>query len=168
MTVLLTPEGDPFHAGTYYPPVGHPGMVSFPQLLDGIHDAWANRRAEVERVAADVRRAMQHPRSGIAGPAPTRQGPDSLDVADVALEVLLRQEDRAHGGFGGAPKFPPSTVLDFLRRRALFGDDRAAQAGGLARRTLTAMARSCHFASCSSRCPYSFMIAPHPAALTAM
>ena len=143
MTVMLTPEGDPFHAGTYYPPAGRHRMVSFPQLLDGIHDAWTNRRAEVRDVATDVRRHLQQPRS-VADATRTPDGPpaEALETADVALNSLLQQEDQVHGGFGGAPKFPPSTVLEFLRRRALFSDDRAADAGHLAGRTLKAMATS--------------------------
>ena len=141
MTVMLTPEGEPFHAGTYYPPAGSHRMVSFPQLLDGIHDAWTNRRDEVHEVAGDVRRHLQQPRSvaNRTGDAPPAKALESLDAA---LNSLLRQEDRVHGGFGGAPKFPPSTVLEFLRRRALFPDDRAAEAGQLTGRTLKAMAVS--------------------------
>jgi uncharacterized protein len=143
MTVILTPEGDPFHAGTYYPPAGRHGMLSFPQLLDGIHEAWTNRRAEVREVAADVRRHLQQPRSFAHVGAPSVGSPaDSLASTDAALDSLLQQEDRVHGGFGGAPKFPPSTVLEFLRRRSLFGDDRAVEARGLAGRTLRAMAVS--------------------------
>jgi uncharacterized protein YyaL (SSP411 family) len=143
MTVMLTPQGDPFHAGTYYPPAGRHGMISFPQLLDGIHDAWTNRRGEVLEVATDVRRHLEQPRSGSGDVrASDRQTADALDPTNAALRSLLRQEDREHGGFGAAPKFPPSTVLEFLRRRSCFPDDLAVEAALLAGRTLRALAVS--------------------------
>jgi hypothetical protein len=110
MTCFLTPDGEPFHCGTYYPPAPHPGIPSFAQLLDGVRRAWADRRDEVVTAAADAVRAL----SDRSQPFPSATvSPDLLDGAAVSL---LGDFDRRRGGFGGAPKFPPSMVLEFLLR----------------------------------------------------
>jgi uncharacterized protein YyaL (SSP411 family) len=110
MTCFLTPEGQPFHCGTYYPPAPRPGMPSFPQLLQGISQAWTQRRDEVTGVAADVVRALTERQQPLPANAVDA---DQLDGAAVSL---LGEFDRRNGGFGGAPKFPPSMVLEFLLR----------------------------------------------------
>jgi len=112
MTVFLTPEAEPFYAGTYFPPRPAHGMPSFPQLLDAIADAWTSRRGEVSTQASDVvRRLHRAPLPGAGG----ELTPQTLAAAVAGLE---RQYDAARGGFGRAPKFPPSMVLEFLLRHA--------------------------------------------------
>jgi uncharacterized protein YyaL (SSP411 family) len=127
MTCLLTPDGRPFFAGTYFP------RPNFLQLLDAAHIAWLERRDELEEVGGRIVEALQGV-SGRSAPAPI--DPDGLAGAVAALE---RHLDRQHGGFGAAPKFPPSMVLEFLlREHARSGDPRALE---IVRATCHAMAR---------------------------
>jgi hypothetical protein len=133
MTVFATPAGEPFYCGTYFPPAPRHGMPSFPQLLQAVTDTWRNRRDEVDRVGAQVVERLSAPRTAGQGQPPT---PEDLDAA---VARLATEFDRARGGFGGAPKFPPSMVLEQLLRHAARTDDR--QAASMAARTLEAMAR---------------------------
>ena len=136
MTVFLTPDGSPFYAGTYFPPQPRHGMPSFRQVLEAVREAWRQRRGEVDGAAGRIADALKG-RSISAGPTP----PDAARLA-AAVELLAREEDRAHGGFGGAPKFPPSMVLEFLLRHAATDAPTARAAAGMAERTLRAMAHS--------------------------
>ncbi|HEX7308263.1 thioredoxin domain-containing protein [Lentzea sp.] len=110
MTVFLTPDARPFHAGTYYPPSPRPGMPSFPQLIEAVAATWATRPDEVLQSASAVVEEI----SRNAAPLP----PSTVDSDALAGAVvsLLGEFDRRNGGFGGAPKFPPSMVLEFLLR----------------------------------------------------
>ncbi|WP_298582923.1 thioredoxin domain-containing protein [uncultured Kocuria sp.] len=153
MSAFLTPDGRAFHAGTYFPPHPAHGMPSFRQVLEAVAAAWSTRRDELEQAADTVARAVagqaEDLRSALAGPAvPVAGAPeeDEPDLSAVALEVLLREEDPVHGGFGGAPKFPPSTVLLLLERVAAGGAPGTAdRAHGLLGRTLGAMSGSALF-----------------------
>jgi uncharacterized protein YyaL (SSP411 family) len=156
MTVFATPEGDPFFCGTYYPPVPVGGSPAFGQVLDALSRAWRERRDEVRGGAAELLAALggtgTRPADTPAADTPAADTPagtgsdlPALDldavrqVSALALDALAATYDAEHGGFGGAPKFPPSTTLEWLlRRHARTGDERAlAMAGG----TLEAMAR---------------------------
>ncbi|GGG42929.1 thioredoxin domain-containing protein [Kocuria dechangensis] len=153
MSVFLTPDGRAFHAGTYFPPRPAPGMPSFRQVLEAVAQAWAQRRPELERAADEVARAIAGQAEDLraalgAVDAPAVEVPaDGLPADDevsgllaAALDALLGDEDPQHGGFGGAPKFPPSTVLPLLERVAAGRDPRSAdRARGLLVRTLDAM-----------------------------
>ncbi|HET7414111.1 MAG TPA: thioredoxin domain-containing protein [Arthrobacter sp.] len=170
MSVFLTPDGRTFFAGTYYPPQPMPGMASFRQVLEAVQDAWTNRRDQVEssahQLAAKLAEAMdfnrnllgqvdpgagqigQDPEPTVQMPGPAVQMPGGQasetgsDPASEAVEALLRDEDPEYGGFGNAPKFPPSPVLAFLLRHAAGSTGSASDAAGLASRTLEAMASS--------------------------
>ncbi|MEU7579362.1 thioredoxin domain-containing protein [Streptomyces sp. NPDC041068] len=111
MTVFLTPDAEPFYFGTYFPPEPRHGMPSFPQVLDGVHRAWTDRRGEVAEVAAKVVRDLGERQ--LTHSADEQPGEDELAQA---LLGLTRDYDAAHGGFGGAPKFPPSMTVEFLLR----------------------------------------------------
>jgi hypothetical protein len=111
MTCFLTPDGEPFHCGTYYPLTPQRGMPSFPQLLEGVRRAWVDRRDEVVEAGAEVVRALAERQQ------PFPAGAVNADVLDGAAVSLLGDFDRRNGGFGGAPKFPPSMVLEFLLRQ---------------------------------------------------
>lgn len=130
LNVFLTPQGHAFFAGTYWPPEEMRGNPSFGQVLDGVTDAWTNRRNEVEENAADVAAAIrthaQHPPGAL------------LDAAalDAVVDTLATHEDTRFGGFGTAPKFPVVPVLDFLLEHG------TEESVALAERTLTAMAAS--------------------------
>ncbi len=131
MTCILTPGGEPFFAGTYFPLEPRQGMPAFGQMLQAIVAAWTERRAEISRIGADVAQHLQ--RSHAIGPAATS------DVGASALTALAQSFDERYAGFGGAPKFPPSMVCEFLLRRASRVDD--AEALRMVERTLEAMAR---------------------------
>ncbi|MEV6118998.1 thioredoxin domain-containing protein [Streptomyces sp. NPDC052077] len=134
MTVFLTPDAEPFYFGTYFPPEPRHGMPSFRQVLQGVRQAWADRRGEVAEVAGRIvrdlaGREIAHGGGGVPGPAELGQ----------ALLGLTREYDPQRGGFGGAPKFPPSMALEFLlRHHARTGAEGALQ---MARDTCERMAR---------------------------
>ncbi|MBD0292232.1 MAG: thioredoxin domain-containing protein [Jiangellaceae bacterium] len=124
MTAFLTPEGRPFYAGTYFPPRPQHGMPSFRQVLEAVASAWADRRGEVEGAAAHIAGRLSAERL-LAG----RQPPNS-DRLDRAVRRLVQEFDAEHAGFGSAPKFPPSMVLEFLlRHHARTADDDALRMG---------------------------------------
>lgn len=142
MSVFLTPEGLAFHAGTYFPPAPLPGRPSFRQVLEAVHEAWLERRDAVEQNARGLAVGMANAQLASAvfldGP------PEILDrnLLSEAVRLLARSEDPDGGGFGGAPKFPPSAVLEFLIRHAAMPSDTSDAARDMASRTLAAMARS--------------------------
>jgi uncharacterized protein YyaL (SSP411 family) len=107
MTCVLTPDGEPFHCGTYYPPQPRGGMPSFKQLLAAVVEAWEDRADEVRTAAGKLAASLARHST----PLPE----STVDLAG-AVTSLLGDFDRRNGGFGGAPKFPPSMVLEFLVR----------------------------------------------------
>ncbi|MEU8954197.1 thioredoxin domain-containing protein [Streptomyces sp. NPDC048518] len=111
MTVFLTADAEPFYFGTYFPPEPRHGMPSFAQVLDGVHRAWTDRRGEVAEVAGKIVRDLGERQ--LTHSTDERPGEDELAQA---LLGLTRDYDAAHGGFGGAPKFPPSMAIEFLLR----------------------------------------------------
>ncbi len=111
MTVFLTPSGEPFHGGTYYPPQPRHGMPAFRQLLLAIDQAWREQRDEVERVGANVRAALR----AAAEAAPSRE-PLTEELLTGAVPVLRSAYDPDWGGFGGAPKFPAASAVGCLLR----------------------------------------------------
>jgi uncharacterized protein YyaL (SSP411 family) len=133
MTCFLTPDGRPFFCGTYYP------KVAFLQLLDAVVDTWRNRRAEVEQASDDIAGELRSMVSGLPGGGPALEPA----VCDHAVAGVLGDEDVIRGGFStnptGAPKFPPSALLEALLR----SHERTGDAGALAtvERTCGAMAR---------------------------
>ena len=134
MTAFLTPDGEPFYCGTYFPPIPRHGMPSFAQVLQSVAQAWRERREEVRKAGAHVVEQLRE-RTGF----PPGEGPPSAEQLDAAVRVLAREHDGVHGGFGDAPKFPPSMVLEFLlRHNGRTGDPTALD---LAAATLEAMAR---------------------------
>ncbi|MER3487480.1 MAG: thioredoxin domain-containing protein [Chloroflexota bacterium] len=112
MTVFLTPEGEPFYGGTYFPPQPRHGLPAFRQVLEAVARAYRERRFEVVGTAAKLVQAIE--RSSRRLPSPDPLAPSLLSEA---VRGLRRQLDPVHGGFGGPPKFPPSCVLEFLLRR---------------------------------------------------
>ncbi len=114
LNVFLTPEQVPFFAGTYFPPDSRMGMPSWRSVLDAVAKAWDERREEIREGGARVAERLR----GGALLRPSEQ-PFDERVLDDAVETLRGQYDRAHGGFGNAPKFPPSDALEFLMRRGV-------------------------------------------------
>jgi len=128
MTCMLDHEGRPFFAGTYFPDRPRHGQPSFSQLLQAVVEGWQQRRDDVRSSAENI--ASQLAREVALTPAPV-----DADVLDAAAVTLAREYDGTNGGFGTAPKFPPSMVLEFLR---LHG---SADATAMLTGTLETMAR---------------------------
>ena len=128
MTCFLTPAGEPFHCGTYYPPEPRHGMPSFRRLLDAVSRAWREDGERVRERAGQIT-------GRLAEAAAASFPPDTLDAAALAEAVTSLAEafDGRVGGFGGAPKFPPSMVLEFLLRH----HERTGSAAALGMATLT-------------------------------
>ena len=132
MTVFLTPDGRPFFAGTYFPNEDRHGMPSFRRVLEGVAEAWRDRRDEIEQQSTRVVEA-------IAGTAALRASPDPLsdDVFASAVSALKGMFDPEWGGLRGAPKFPQPMALEVLLRAHVRGDPDAL---GVVRRALDRMA----------------------------
>jgi len=115
MTVFLTPAGEPFFGGTYYPPEPRHGLPAFRQLLVAVAEAYRERRDDVAKQAETLVEALQRS----AQVAPSNE-PLTADLLGEAERVLRAQFDPRWGGFGHAPKFPPYSALEFLLRREAF------------------------------------------------
>ncbi|MGJ9373642.1 thioredoxin domain-containing protein [Nesterenkonia sp. CF4.4] len=183
MSVFTLPDARVFHAGTYFPPRRIGQVPSFAEVLDAVHQAWTERRSEVETSAGKIAESLGAQRRQQAGLAttiythdddgarrPTDASPGAatgvkgsadaatpdtatdqvtVDPAELdglvldALAVLGEQEDPVHGGFGSAPKFPPSALLGFLLEESAW--DPASAAAAMAVRTLETLGRSALF-----------------------
>ncbi|MDQ3576965.1 MAG: thioredoxin domain-containing protein [Actinomycetota bacterium] len=110
MTCFLTPSAQPFHCGTYSPPTPRPGIPSFRQLLVAVNDAWTSGGDEVREAGARIVEELRKQTTPLA------ESVVDDEVLVGAAVSLLGDYDRVNGGFGGAPKFPPSMVLEFLLR----------------------------------------------------
>jgi len=109
MNVFMTPEKLPFFGGTYFPPANRYNMPSWQQILISVSDAYRNKRDELMHSANDILGELR--RVGISEFSPTGLTTEQLDTA---FQSFARTFDSANGGFGGAPKFPPSMSLEFL------------------------------------------------------
>ncbi|HWF79957.1 MAG TPA: thioredoxin domain-containing protein [Streptosporangiaceae bacterium] len=143
MTVFMTHDREPFYCGTYYP-AGH-----FARIVEAVSSAWRDRRGDVTSQARQIAGALAQSESRVpaaaAGEIARRE-----DLSDAAVGSLATRYDEVRGGFGGAPKFPPSSVLEFLLRRSERSADGAEESAGrpvagsalrMAAGTLEAMAR---------------------------
>jgi uncharacterized protein YyaL (SSP411 family) len=133
-SVFLTPDLQPFFAGTYFPPEDRYGRPGFLHVLDDLADAWKQRRGEIHEQAAEMAKAMGRFLEERASPAAEPPGPG---VCWRCVDSLARRFDREWGGFGGAPKFPtPSNLLLLLEmagERQDAADMLAATLGAMAR-----------------------------------
>jgi len=111
MTVVMTPGGEPFFAGTYFPPTGRHGMPGFGDLLDAIAAAWRDQREAIDDQATNVTQALR--RHATLVPVPDLA---DASLAGTASENLIRGHDPINGGFGHAPKFPSPMAIDVLFR----------------------------------------------------
>ena len=111
MTVFLTPEQQPFFAGTYFPPVDKYGRPGFPTLLSNIKELWQNERSTLLEQAVEL---SAHVAEQARMAAPLAIGRDALRSAASQLHGSF---DGRHGGFGKAPKFPPCSALSLLLRQ---------------------------------------------------
>src|SRR5512140_3798238 len=114
LSAFLTPDGKPFFAGTYFPPEDRHGRAGFRTLRLRIAQAWGNERAALEDSARQIAEEV----SRAADPAGQRPAEAlSRDALTLPGAALARAFDPAHGGFGGAPKFPPHLALEWLLAR---------------------------------------------------
>ena len=134
MTVFLTPAGEPFYGGTYFPPEDRQGMPAFRTVLQSVATAYRDRRSDVARAAGEMRELYEH-----ASAAPRGTGTLTAPLLDQAFRALARRYDERHGGFGAAPKFPQAMVLDFLLRQSRQANNE--QALAMARDSFVHMAR---------------------------
>jgi uncharacterized protein len=132
MTVFLTPAGEPFYGGTYFPPEPRHGMPPFRDVLVAVSDLYRDQPSTAAGSAKRVVEALQ-------ASSETRPSSDPLteSLLSDATRGIRRQFDPEWGGFGGAPKFPPAPVLEFLLRMHLRGDEQALR---MVTKTLDAMA----------------------------
>ena len=133
MTVFLTPDGEPFYGGTYFPPEARHGLPSFRQVLEALAGAWKDRRDDISRSAAQLVEAVRH--SSTMQPS---ADPLTEALLAGAARGLRHGFDPKWGGWGRAPKFPPAPTIEFLLRHHIrTGDDEALQ---MATATLDGMA----------------------------
>ncbi len=134
MTMFLTPEGVPFHGGTYYPPTDRHGMPSFVRVLRSVAEAYRTRRGDVDDTAERVRGLY-------AAAQQVAESAGALTSAqlDAGARAIAARYDVRNGGFDGAPKFPQTMALDFLLRRWRRSTD--AQLLAIVRTSFVKMAR---------------------------
>jgi uncharacterized protein len=135
MSMFLTPDAKPFFAGTYFPPDDRHGMPSFRRVLEHVVNIYRSRRAEVDEASAELL-------SGMASQLRVRGNgtPIGHQALSVAAHRITANYDRVHGGFGGAPKFPPSMSLDFMMQVAHRDSENAPHLREVITNTLTKMA----------------------------
>ena len=134
MTVFLTPAGEPFYGGTYFPPEDRHGLPAFSRILRAVADSFANRPDSIAASAASMRAIYE-----AAATRDDAHGSVNDAFLQRAASAIASGYDPVHGGFGSAPKFPPTMVLDFLLRHwARTGDAAALE---MAKTTFIRMAR---------------------------
>lgn len=134
MSVFLLPDGRPFMAGTYYPPIDRQGQVGFSRLLTAMDDAWTHQRDAVERQATEITQSLEREVRFIDHLAPSSAPLELAFTRQQLRDELVSRVDE-NGGFGDAPKFPRPSYID-----ALLDYEDAASRDAVAR-TLDAMAR---------------------------
>jgi uncharacterized protein YyaL (SSP411 family) len=134
LTVFLTPEGNPFYGGTYFPPEDRQGMPGFSKVLLAMADAYHNRTGDVERTAGQIAKTLSRKAHSM-----NFSGPLTARTMEIGFTLLQRNFDPEYGGFGGAPKFPQPGLMEFLLRYSLRSKD--AKVLRMAEFTLEKMAR---------------------------
>jgi uncharacterized protein YyaL (SSP411 family) len=135
MTVVLDHDAQPFYAGTYFPPEPRHGQPAFTQILQALSQAWSERRDDVQSTASSLREHLASEPSLASGAVLT------AEVTAEAVRALATSFDGQNAGFGGAPKFPPSMLLEFLLRHSASGAETTGIALDMVRSTCDAMAR---------------------------
>jgi uncharacterized protein YyaL (SSP411 family) len=133
MSMFLTPEGEPFFGGTYFPPVRRYNMPSFREVLLSVNQAWVNDRGQIDRSVGQI---MEHLKKVVS--FDTVEGQLHPGLLDQAVMALAQGYDWRKGGWGQAPKFPQPMVIELLLRRASRGDHLARD---MAAHILSAMAK---------------------------
>jgi uncharacterized protein len=116
LNVFITPDQVPFYGGTYFPPEPRQGMPSWQQILLAVDDAWKTKRDEIAEQGERMAQRLQG--GALLRPSEEPVDPRALDTAEVRLS---RQYDQQWGGWGGAPKFPAASTIEFLLARGETG-----------------------------------------------
>jgi uncharacterized protein YyaL (SSP411 family) len=111
LTVFLTPEGNPFYGGTYFPLEDRHGLTGFPRVLRTVSDAYRNRRGDIEQSTQQITKALISKSARDTGSQPL-----TVDIPKQAYSAIRQNFDGVNSGFGQAPKFPQPMVLEFLLR----------------------------------------------------
>ena len=112
LNAFLTPELIPFYTGTYFPPEQRQGLPSWRTVLLAVAEAWDNQREEIRQQGTQVVQSL----SATARLEPSAE-PIQEELLEAAVSPLRQAYDAANGGFGGAPKFPPASTIEFLLAR---------------------------------------------------
>jgi uncharacterized protein YyaL (SSP411 family) len=112
LTAFCDPEGVPFYGGTYFPPEPRQGMPSFRMVMEAVAESWASQRERIRESADRIREQL-----GAVGRLEPTDAPLRPDVLEAAERSLRMAADMRNGGFGGAPKFPPASAVEFLLAR---------------------------------------------------
>jgi len=137
LSAWLTPEGEPFYVGTYFPPEERRGMPGFGGLLEDIANSWSDpeQREEMYNRAGQWTDAIESDVGDVPGQSGDVPGDDALQAA---VDAALRAADREHGGWGNGPKFPQPGRLHYLMRE--YEQSSREQVGAVVTETLDAMA----------------------------
>jgi len=138
MSVFLTPDLRPFHAGTYFPPVPRHNLPSFKDILRGVTRAWSEQRGDITRLGTQVLESLQP----VTRETQTQAGGGfASESVDAAADSMLASYDWEYGGWGAAPKFPQPMSFEFLLAHAVLNPARAPELRKLVTHGLHAMAR---------------------------
>lgn len=110
LTMFLTPQGEPFYGGTYFPPEDRGRMPGFVRVLRSVHTAWRDREADLRSTGAQMQQELT-----VMMEVPAATSVQETSIL-AGINVLIAEFDHQHGGFGGAPKFPPAMMLSGLLR----------------------------------------------------
>ncbi|GIW11249.1 MAG: thioredoxin domain-containing protein [Dehalococcoidia bacterium] len=113
LTVFLTPTGEPFYGGTYFPPEDRHGLPAFRRVLRAVAEAYHTRPGEIAAAAHQITAHLREAQQLNAPPEPLQHA-----ILDQAIRAVLPTFDQVNGGFGGAPKFPQAMTLELLLRQA--------------------------------------------------
>ena len=111
ISIFLTPNGEPFFGGTYFPPHPHHGMPSFRQVLEAVSQAYNERPSDITSAAKQIKNVLETSQQLSESPEPF-----TIDMLHMAYYKLKDSYDTQYGGFGVRPKFPQPMILEFLLR----------------------------------------------------
>ena len=109
LTAFCDPQGVPFYGGTYFPPEPRHEMPSFAMVMEAVDKSWSTQREQIAEMTGRVRERL----GSLAGMEPGTSVPGRAAVEN-AVSKLRTATDMEHGGFGGAPKFPPTSALELM------------------------------------------------------
>lgn len=131
LTIVMTPDKQPFFAATYLPRESRYGRIGMLELIPRIRTLWKDRRADIVKASNEITDALRRETGVVAGDAPDE------GLLRLAFDQLSARFDEENGGFGKAPKFPmPHALLFLLRFWERTGEERARE---MSERTLLAM-----------------------------